>query len=299
MPTAQMHVVDVLTEAHATLKRLSPLGDGFSAATWHRQLLNDTAYSRPGHHTLSLYLAGGEKVRRRDQPDKWGAPGKLCLLPAEHESYWEIGGEIRFLHLYMPPELLARQIVQILDAEPRLFSLADRTYMDDAWLTASCLRLVQYDWSDPIARLSANALSHDVLLHLLQTQTQRVQLPAIKGGLSPVQRTTIRDWIETHLAENMTLSAMAGQLHLSEYHFAHMFKVSFGMPPHNWVLRRRIERAREQLQHTNDDLLAIALQNGFASVSHLSKHMKQLIGVPPGKYRNWSQTNALLPSRAE
>jgi len=65
------------------------------------------------------------------------------------------------------------------------------------------------------------------------------------------------------------------------------------MPPHNWVLRRRIERAREQLQHTNDDLLAIALQNGFASVSHLSKHMKQLIGVPPGKYRNWSQTNAL------
>jgi AraC family transcriptional regulator len=179
--------------------------------------------------------------------------------------------------------------VQIFDAEPRLVSLADRTYMDDAWLTRAGLRLVQYDWRDPIERLSANALSHDILLHLLQTQTQRVQLPAIKGGLSPVQRMTIRDWIEAHLAENMTLSAMAEQLHLSEYHFAHMFKISFGMPPHNWVLRRRIERARQQLQQTNDDLLTIALQNGFANASHLSKHMKQLVGVPPGKYRHWSQ----------
>jgi AraC-type DNA-binding domain-containing proteins len=290
MPDSQLHVVSALTEANATLKCQSLLGDGFVAACWHRKQLNDTAYSHPGHHTLSYYLSGGDRVRRRDQPNNWGAPGKLCLLPAEHESYWEIRGEIKFLHLYIPPELFSKQIVQILDAEPRLFSLADRTYMDDEKLARACQQLVQMDWNNPLQRLSANALSHDILFYLLKTQTCRIPMPVVKGGLSAWQRRFIRDWIETHLADNISLSDMADQLHLSAYHFAHMFRISFGLPPHQWIMHRRLQYAREQLQHTDHDLMTVSLNSGFATSSHLSKIMKQQLSITPGQYRSWSKS---------
>ncbi|NCB57588.1 MAG: AraC family transcriptional regulator [Gammaproteobacteria bacterium] len=288
MSNSQLHVVNALTEANATLKRQSLLGDGFVAACWHRKQLNDTAYSHPGHHTLSYYLAGGERVRRRDQPNNWGAPGKLCLLPAGHESYWEIQGEIKFLHLYIPPELFSKQIVQTLDAEPRLFSLADRTYMDDVRLSRACRYLTKFDWNDPQQRLSANALSHEILLYLMKTQTHRIRLPVVKGGLSAWQRRYIREWIETYLAKNITLAEMAEQLNLSAYHFAHMFRISFGLPPHRWVMYRRLQYAQKQLRFTEDDLLSVSLNSGFATSSHLSKIMKQHLTVTPGQYRIWS-----------
>lgn len=291
MTDPELHVVSALTESNATLKRQALLGDGFVAACWHRRQLNDTAYSHPGHHTLSYYLNGGHQVRRRDQPNNWGAPGKLCLLPAEHESYWEIRGEIQFLHLYIPPELFAKQIIQTLDAEPRLFSFAERTYIDDIYLSRACASLVRFDWSDPMQRLSANALSHQVLLYLMKTQTSRVHIPSVKGGLSAWQRRYIRDWIETHLTENITLVQMAEQLSLSAYHFAHMFRVSFGLPPHQWIMYRRLQCARLQLQQSDADLLTISLNSGFATSSHLSKLMKQQLATTPGQYRNWFKSN--------
>ena len=288
MPRATLPVYDTLTQTRAELERSSTLGDGLSVALWQRNQLEDTVYSRPGHHTLSLYLEGGFDIRRRDQPGRRGAPDKLCILPAEHESDWRVSGPIRFLHLYFAPDRFDALALTLLDREARDQQLYDRTYMDDPWLAAVCRRLAGLDWDDPHGRLAGNALGHEVLAHLMLTQTGRRRSVTVKGGLAPAQRRRVQELIEARLDSVLTVGELAAELALSEYHFARMFRASFGQPPHAWILQRRLVRAREALAGGDQALADIAASCGFASASHLANRFRAALGVTPGEYRRWA-----------
>jgi AraC family transcriptional regulator len=92
-------------------------------------------------------------------------------------------------------------------------------------------------------------------------------------------------YIEEHLAEDLSLSDLAAVVHLSPYHFARIFKESVGFSPHQYVIQRRVERARLLLSTTNWSLTAIAHMAGFAHESHLALHFKRLTGLTPRHYR--------------
>ncbi|MGN5479351.1 hypothetical protein ACTMU2_27630 [Cupriavidus basilensis] len=94
-PLRHHAVFNALTDSRASLERAAVLGDGLGLALW-RNRHDDTAYAQPGHHTLSVYLEGGHSTYRLDQPGNLGAPGRLCVLPADHESRWHVGGTQRF-----------------------------------------------------------------------------------------------------------------------------------------------------------------------------------------------------------
>lgn len=284
MPTP---IFDTLTHTNASLERYAALGDGLSAALWQRTKLEDTLYRRPGHHTVSLYLEGGFQIERRDQPGLRGAPGKLCILPAEHESDWAINGTIRFIHLYFSKEQFDALSVSLLDREPRERQLFDRTYMDDPVLADLCRRIAGLDWNCSDGQLTGNALGHEVLAHLMLTQTGQARLLVVKGGLAPAQRRRARDLIESRLDTPLTVSELAAELALSEYHFARMFRLSFGVAPHAWITRRRLERAREALAQTDMPLADIAATCGFTSASHLANRFRSAVGTTPGEYRAW------------
>ena len=103
---------------NARLEHCAELGDGLGAALWSNH--HDARdYQGPKVHTLSCYLAGGTGTFRRERPDTKGAPDKLCILPAGHESSWVINGEIRLAHLYFSAEHFAQAAVTLLDREPR------------------------------------------------------------------------------------------------------------------------------------------------------------------------------------
>ena len=75
---------------------------------------------------------------------------------------------------------------------------------------------------------------------------------------------------------------MAAAAHLSIYHFARRFKAATGLPPHQYVIARRVERARQLLQAgTALSLAEVAAHAGFADQSQLSHHFKRLVGVAP------------------
>jgi AraC-like DNA-binding protein len=78
---------------------------------------------------------------------------------------------------------------------------------------------------------------------------------------------------------------MAG---LSVFHFARAFRQSFGMPPHSYLLRRRIERADRLLEQTELSLSEIALSTGFSDQSHFAKHFRRLTGMTPSTAR-WNR----------
>jgi AraC family transcriptional regulator len=93
------------------------------------------------------------------------------------------------------------------------------------------------------------------------------------------------EYVEEHLGENLSLAALAGAVGLSPYHFARLFRASTGLSPHQYVIRRRVERARLLLASTDRSLASIAQDVGFVSGSHLATHVKRLLGVPPSRLR--------------
>src|SRR5258707_743433 len=89
-----------------------------------------------------------------------------------------------------------------------------------------------------------------------------------------------------NLGGSPTLEQMAAVAHLSPYHFARQFKAATGLPPHQYVIARRVERARELLHRNSAVSLAeIAACAGFSDQSQFARHFKRLVGVTPGQFR--------------
>lgn len=283
-PLIRHEVFDVLSRSRARLRASAPLGDGLAVAMW-TNTRDETRYARPGHHTLSLYLAGGHGTYRTEAPSLRGEPGRVCLMPAGHESNWIVGGDQRFLHLYFDTAHLAPLALRLLDREPRDVGLPELTFIDDRVLSQPLQAIARLDWHDPHARLEANTLAHDMLARLVQAHAGRPQDSRVRrGGLAPAVRRRLADWIEQHLDEPLTVGQMAAQAALSEHHFARMFRVSFGAAPHAWVLQRRLDRARELLRGAGS-LEQVAQACGLASASHLVRRFRAQTGFTPGDYR--------------
>ena len=280
---AGQRVFDVLSRSRAQLLAGASLGDGYTAARWHNAH-DATTYRRPGHHTLSLYLAGGHQTYRTDQPALRGEPGKVCLLPADHESRWIVGGDQHFMHLYFDAEQLAPLALRLLNREPRDLALPELTFVADPRLVRPLLAMAALDWRDPQARLQANALCHETLAQLLLVHAGRAAGMRPRGGLAPAARRRIDDWIEAHLDQPISVGRLAAQAALSEHHFAHMFRASFGMTPHAWVLQRRMVRAKALL-HGAASLEQIARACGLSSAAHLVRRFRAAMGITPGAYR--------------
>jgi AraC-like DNA-binding protein len=120
------------------------------------------------------------------------------------------------------------------------------------------------------------------------TETATFNLGGNRGGLPPRLTGRIREYLDSHLNENISLDAMAEMAGLSVFHFARAFRQSFGMPPHSYLLRRRIEHGRRLLQQTELALTEIALSTGFSDHSHFAKHFRRLTGMTPSAAR-WHQ----------
>jgi transcriptional regulator GlxA family with amidase domain len=92
-------------------------------------------------------------------------------------------------------------------------------------------------------------------------------------------------YIEDHLDTALPLAHLAATVHLSAYHFARQFKAATGLPPHQYVVTRRVERAQHLLRHSDLSLVDIAASAGFSDQSKLSAHFKRVVGLTPRQFR--------------
>ncbi len=95
----------------------------------------------------------------------------------------------------------------------------------------------------------------------------------------------LREHIETHIESSLRIEDLAVKLEMSTGHFSRAFRASVGMPPHNYIMRRRVARAQELLTETDLNLAAVALRCGFADQSHLTNRFREIAGVTPRTYR--------------
>ena len=111
--------------------------------------------------------------------------------------------------------------------------------------------------------------------------------PLARGGLPPRILRHVREYIEANLEKKVCLDELASLADLSKHHFVRAFKQSTGLPPHAYLLRRRVDRACELLADTKMPLAEIALAAGFSDQSHFAHRFREQVGITPSLYR-WS-----------
>ncbi len=143
--------------------------------------------------------------------------------------------------------------------------------------------------SSRISGSSENAGLHSrPRLDMIRSLPQLVLPHQARGGLPPRTLRRVREYVETHLEENIGLETLAAAAGLSVFHFARAFKQSEGVTPHSYLLQQRIERAQQLLTGTDLPVSEIALATGFFDQSHFARHFRERVGTPPSTFR-WSK----------
>jgi transcriptional regulator GlxA family with amidase domain len=95
----------------------------------------------------------------------------------------------------------------------------------------------------------------------------------------------VQDYVDSHLSENLELEQLALTAGMSLHHFARAFKASAGVPPHQFVMQRRISLACDLLASTDRPIADVAITAGFSDQSHLTRHFRQSLAVSPRAFR--------------
>lgn len=106
-----------------------------------------------------------------------------------------------------------------------------------------------------------------------------------RGGLAPWQERRAKEFVDANLDGDISVMLLARACGLSTKHFSRAFRQSTGMAPYQWLLQRRVDKARGLLRDAKLPLADVALSCGFADQSHFTRVFTRSIGVSPGQWR--------------
>ena len=252
--------------------------DGFQA---RRHLL--IVHERAERHDGETLIEGLPKSTLRE------FNCKLSFVPAGHRFYgWQT------------PRVLTRVTYFYIDLQDPLFdpdsgiacpTISPRLFFFDqaVWETALKLK-AEVGNSDPGSRQYAEALSLVLMHELIRLgRTTSATARPLRGGLPVWRQKRVVEFIEEHLAEEISLAALAGLVDLSLYHFARAFRQSFGAPPHRYHMARRMDRAKSLLQRPALSVTQIGIQIGFRETSSFTTAFRKFTGLTPTEYRRHRQ----------
>jgi AraC-like DNA-binding protein len=132
-------------------------------------------------------------------------------------------------------------------------------------------------------------MSHKIQISNPDTARCVISLPwkvasRTAGSLSPLQVGRVCDYIGVHLDCELEVAQLAKQVNLSPHHFSMLFKRATGVPPHQYVLHKRIEEAKHHLAAGRLTLSEVALSLGFSDQSHFSRAFRKITGSTPRQY---------------
>jgi AraC family transcriptional regulator len=206
-------------------------------------------------------------------------------VPAGHGFYgWQtprVLTRVTYFYIDLQDSLLGLESgITCPTINPRLF------FFDQAvWDTALKLK-AEVGNSNPWSRQYAEALSVVLMHELIRLErSPSAAVRPLRGGLPAWQQRRVVDFIEEHLADEISLAALAKLVELSLFHFARAFTQSFGVPPHRYHMARRIDRARGLLQKQALSVTEIGIQIGFRETSSFTRAFRKVTGLTPTEFR--------------
>jgi AraC-like DNA-binding protein len=149
------------------------------------------------------------------------------------------------------------------------------------------------DREDESAAVYADALRLAIVTRMLslraQPQPELQPTPPseqpTRSGLPKWRLKRVAAYVDENISEAITLAGMAAAAGLSRMHFAAQFRIATGLRPHEYVMRRRIERAKQMLLQTRDSLVQVALSVGFQTQAHFTTVFRRFVGDTPYQWR--------------
>ncbi|MDL2406823.1 AraC family transcriptional regulator [Rhizobium calliandrae] len=121
--------------------------------------------------------------------------------------------------------------------------------------------------------------------HVINTYSGMQKAERVSGGLTPWQARRTFDFIEANLSNDPSIAVLSQECGISASYFARAFRTTLGMAPHQWITRRRVERAKSLMAESKESLADISAACGFVDQSHFGRHFLKLEGTSPAQWR--------------
>lgn len=235
-------------------------------------------------------IAGRQRSRKRLRV------GSATFVPAHTPVEWLFDGPCTALHVYLSPEMVRNHAAQCLDlsATPRI---DDFFAIEDPWLTSYFGLLVnEYETflAGPVApdglfieQTQRVLVRHLVRWHSDSRSAARAELDGRRpvNSLRPFLVRRIQDYVDAHVADDISLTALAELATMSPGHFLRSFKAATGSTPYRYVLERRLDKASRMVRTTGAPIGLVARECGFRTPNYFTARFQAHFGVSPMKYR--------------
>ena len=237
----------------------------------------DHAYPPHAHDTWTLLLVDEGAIRYDLHRHEHGAlrPGVTLLPPhVAHTGRADTAHGFRKRVLYLDTRVLDAGLAG---------AAVDRPGLADALLRRRVHQLhaalLDPDLPGPLEAESRLALvAERIRVHLGATRPGADPGTAAEAGAA-----ALRDLLDAHHADGLTLRAAAAHLHTHPARLVRTFTAAYGLPPHRWLTGRRVELARRRLL-AGEPIASVAAAVGFHDQAHLHRHFTRLVGTTPGRF---------------
>ena len=215
--------------------------------------------------------------------------GAIFVVPAGSPYWVRWSGPNDSLAVCLEPGLVARVAAEAFDLDPARLTVPPLDGLNLPHLRAA-MEAVDAELTAGGAGgpLASESLANLLAVHLIRHVTAPRSPARGRDGTLPRGRLrAVVAYVEEHLDDaGPSLDQLAAVARLSVYHFARQFRRATGLPPHQYVIARRVERARQLLQGGRGLSLAeVAACAGFSDQSQFTRHFKRLVGVTAGQFR--------------
>ncbi len=218
---------------------------------------------------------------------RWTGPGQISLTPAGQPVRRVLKGRPDVVLLHLAPGLLRSVAEEMFDRDPAFAVLEARLATSDETADRLVrLLLAEAEAPAPATRLMTDTLVRALAVHLLRRHSSLSPgTPDQVAGISGVRLRRVVEHMRAHLDEALPLVRLAAVGDLSPSRFACAFRAATGEPPHRYLVRIRIETARDLLDNTDLPVTEIGMRCGFEQPSHFATTFRKATGLSPRAWR--------------
>ncbi|MEL1266354.1 AraC family transcriptional regulator [Pseudoxanthomonas putridarboris] len=263
-------------------------GDTRLTRPWGHGALHDHLPAMVGHVIITYYGEPQEILWRTggDRLLSTTRSGSITIIPQGHDGDWDIAGPIGVSHVFLSDERLRAGAGQIGGGDE--VELLARVGFDDP-VAARVMEMLgrEADVADSSSRLFVEQATDLLVTQLLRGHSSRgaIQPAEARRGLATWQVKKVTAYMRERLGAPIGLDDLAGVAGLSRYHFCTAFRQATGSTPHEWLVRLRIERARQLLADATLPVTDIALSVGYETPSSFAAAFRRISGTTPTAYR--------------
>jgi AraC-like DNA-binding protein len=254
------------------------------------QRTREVSAETPDDEHLVAIVLRNENVRfaisGRIIHDGLAMPGMVQVTEPAVQARCIFRGPYDVLHLHVPNLLIADFGREVSDGEMGALRSEALLTQDPIVERLGRALLAAEEIGGSFGRLYADCISTSIVARLLAA-THRTPI-AGRPKVAELARWRLRrvtEYVEANLAQPVCLADLAAAAGLTRMHFAAQFRAATGLPPHEYLLRRRIERAQEMMVEDAESLVNVALSVGFQTQSHFTSVFKRFVGQPPRAWR--------------